>query len=89
MNPQDNLTLQAELEQILHILHKIVAPEHPWFNPDKAVEQAINSILATVSKHLPEKKKEKLYAGEPYSLVGKEWNDAITEMEQRLQGKDE
>ena len=74
MNPQDNPTLKAELEQILEAnkLDRIM------------FDEALAAVLATISKHLPEKKKEKLYAGEPYSLVGKEWNDAITEMEQKL-----
>lgn len=40
---QPTNSIDSELEVILN---GIVAPEHPWFDPKKAVEQALQAIKA-------------------------------------------
>lgn len=82
-------SLKQEIEEILTT---IVAPEHPWFNPDKAVTQATQSILQTIRKHLPEKKRKMSYAeaAKDFKLMeiatqNHGWNLAIDEITKVLE----
>ena len=77
-----NPTLQAELEQILANA-MITAQVEPW-NDGRTSTTALQAILATVSKHLPELVNESgdMLRSYQYKRIG--WNEAITEMEKLL-----
>ena len=86
--------LQTELEQVLMDIHCEACRLH---QPKLDIERAIKAILATVSKHLPEKKDTTIYKGS-YTLDEMDdpinnthglaycngRNTAITEMEKKL-----
>jgi len=37
-------------KSIRSVLETIVAPEHPWFNPEKAVDQALKDIAQIIDE---------------------------------------
>ena len=93
-NSMSNVTLQAELEQILHNLSGNLREASNEDDYADSISEALKAILATVSKHLPEKKDPKVKhlfstpngtqidcVNEPYI---KGYNTAITEMKKTL-----
>ena len=100
-----NPTLQAELAQVLHTLWLVFYENSTLTSMADtyyiAELEALKATLATVSKHLPEKKVFidipevdftgkviKVYKGETYTPYMIAYNTAITEMEKTLGGND-
>jgi len=86
-------SLQADLEQILHKFEQVARtwseedgrPKHLFLDLEQEAAEALKAILATVSKHLPEKISE--YDSETSYSYMTGYNTAITEMEKRLGGR--